>query len=87
MPPWTTRSPTGLLRGCDSRVTGTTDGLTDKIEVKVLVTGVNEPPVISGEASPTFNEDALASATRVARYSATDPERDSFDLVGGGYRR
>ena len=64
----------------------TTDGLTDKIEVKVLVTDVNEPPKITGEASPSFNEDASIS-NRVARYTATDPERDSFDLVGGGYRR
>ena len=54
-----------------------TDGLTDKIEVKVLVTGVNEPPVITGEASPTFREDTRITS-RVARYSATDPERDSF---------
>ena len=52
-------------------------GLTDKIEVKVLVTDVNEPPVITGEVSPTFREDTSITS-RVARYSATDPERDSF---------
>ena len=51
------------------------DGLTDKIEVKVLVTDVNEPPVITGEASPTFNENTTG---RIGRYSATDPEGDAF---------
>ena len=33
--------------------------------------------MITGEASPTFNEDASIS-NRVARYTATDPERDAF---------
>ena len=55
------------------------DGLTDKIEVKVLVTDVNEPPVITGEASPTFNENTTG---RIGRYSATDPDGDPFHLVG-----
>ena len=55
----------------------TTDGLTDEISVKVVVTDVNEPPVITGEDSPTFYEDTNIS-NRVARYTAADPERDSF---------
>ena len=55
-----------------------TDGLTDKIDVKVLVTDVNEPPVITGDAAPTFNENANINS-RVARYTATDPERGSFE--------
>ena len=50
-------------------------GLTDKIDVKVLVTNVNEPPVITGEAMPEFNENGTG---RIGRYRATDPERDSF---------
>ncbi len=54
-----------------------TDGLTDKIDVKVLVIDINEPPVISGDDSPTFNENDNINS-RVARYTATDPERDSL---------
>ena len=54
-----------------------TGGLTDKIEVKVRVTDVNEPPVITGDAVPTFSENGNISS-RVARYAASDPERDSF---------
>ena len=53
------------------------DGLTDKIEVKVLVTDVNEPPVITGETAPAFREDASIAST-VARYTATDQEGDAF---------
>ena len=51
------------------------DGLTDKIEVKVLVTDVNEPPVITGDKMPEFNENTTG---RIGRYSATDPEGDAF---------
>ena len=60
-----------------------TNGLTDKIEVKVRVTDVNEPPIITGEAMPTFNENT-GITNRVARYTATDPERDSFTWTVGG---
>ena len=58
----------------------TTDGLEDKIEVKVLVTNVNEPPVITR----TDGDDALSypentATTRVLhRYRATDPEKGSI---------
>ena len=67
------------------RVTATDPGgLTDIIKVKVFITDVNEPPVISGEASPAFNENTGVT-TRVARYTARDPEGDSFAWsVGGG---
>ena len=51
------------------------DGLTDKIEVKVLVTDVNEPPVITGEAAPTFEENRTG---RIGRFRATDPEGKPF---------
>ena len=57
-----------------------TNGLTDNIEVKVLVTNVNEPP----EITRTTGDDTLSypettSTTRVLhRYTATDPERDSI---------
>ena len=53
------------------------NGLTDKIEVKVLVANVNEPPVISGDDAPTFHEDASIN-NRVSRYTAADPERNTF---------
>ena len=61
----------------------TTDGLTDAISVKVVVTDVNEPPVITGDDSPTFFEETNIS-NRVARYTAVDPERDSFQWSVGG---
>ena len=62
----------------------TTDGLTDKIEVKVLVTDVNEPPTIAGNAALSFPENTVT--TRVLhRYTFTDPERDSVTwTVEGG---
>ena len=60
------------------KVTATdTGGLSDTIQVKVIITEVNEPPAITGEAAPAFNENNSIT-TRVARYSAIDPERDSF---------
>ena len=54
-----------------------TGGLTAETEVKVLVTDVNEPPVVSGETSVTFDEDTSIT-TQVARFTASDPEGDSF---------
>ena len=47
--------------------------LEDKIEVKVLVTNVNEPPVISGDDMPTFDENKTG---RVGRYTATGTRRE-----------
>ena len=59
------------------------DGLTDKIEVKVLVTDVNEPPTIAGNAALSFPENTVT--TRVLhRYSFTDQERDSVTWSVGG---
>ncbi len=53
-----------------------TNGLTDKIEVKVLVVNVNEPPTISGNAALTFPENT--AITRVIhRYTFIDPESGS----------
>ena len=48
-------------------------GLQGEIEVTVTVNDVNEPPVISGPASPSVPE----NSTAVATYTATDPEDDS----------
>ena len=44
----------------------------------MLVTNVNEPPVITGDAAPTFNENSNINSL-VAHYAANDPERDSFE--------
>ena len=55
------------------RVTATDPGgLTDDIEVEVLLTDVDEAPVITGQVSPTFNENATG---HVALYTAVDPEQ------------
>ena len=49
----------------------------------VTVRPVNEPPAITGDGSPTFDENANIN-NRVARYTAADPERDSFEWSVGG---
>ena len=58
----------------------TTNGLTDKIEVKVRVIDENEPPVIArttGDDALSYPEDT--ATTRVLhRYTATDPERGTI---------
>ena len=53
------------------------------ILLTVTVRPVNEPPVITGDGSPTFDENANIN-NRVARYTAADPERDSFEWSVGG---
>ena len=45
--------------------------LTGSLPVTVAVTDVNEPPTITGNATPSVRE----NTTAVATYSATDPER------------
>ena len=83
-------------------MTGTTDGLTDKIEVKVLVTNVNEAPKITratGDDEFTFAENT--ATTRVLHsYRATDEDggdsitwtlegadKDAFTIDGNGNLR
>ena len=46
----------------------------------VAVRPVNEPPAITGDDSPTFNENANIT-NRVARYTAADPEGDTVTLT------
>ena len=54
-----------------------TGGLEDKIDVKVVVTDVNEAPTVAGEATLSFPEDT--ATTRVLdRYTATDPEQGTI---------
>ncbi len=48
-------------------------GLSDKIDVTVLVRDVDEPLVVTGDTSPTFNENSNIN-NAVARYTARDPE-------------
>lgn len=55
----------------------TTDGLTDSIAVDIMVTDVNEPPVVAGDDTLTFSENGNI-ATRLARYTATDPEKGAI---------
>ena len=67
------------VRASDSMNTGTLD-------VIVTVTGVNEPPVISGPPSVDFAENATGT---VATYTAPDPENDTvvWSLTGADAAR
>ena len=56
-------------------------GLSDSIEVEIVVTDVNEPPEVSGRDALEFEENRTGSITR---YTATDPERDTFGWSVGG---
>ena len=58
-----------------------TDGLSDTIEVQIEITDVNEPPVVTGSDDLEFAENRTGS---IARYSASDPERESFTWSVGG---
>ena len=50
-------------------------GLTDTIEVEIEITDVNETPVVTGNDDLEFQENRTGN---IARYSASDPERESF---------
>ena len=52
--------------------------LSDTVTLTINITDVNDPPVITGDDSPTFSENANIN-NRLARYTATDPERDSVE--------
>ena len=60
------------------------DGLSDTIEVQIEITDVNEPPVITGSQDLEWQENR---AGNLARYSATDPERDTFEwsVIGSDF--
>ena len=51
------------------------DEIDDTITVTVTVTNVNEAPVVTGDAAPSFQE---GSSAAVATYTAADPERDTL---------
>ena len=50
----------------------------------MLVTNVNEPPIVSGENMPTFNENGTG---RIGRYTASDPEGKSVTWSVAGSER
>ena len=56
--------------------------LTGRLAVTVAITNVNEPPTVTGNATPSVDE----NTTAVATYSATDPEgvTVTWSLQGGG---
>ena len=51
------------------------DAIDDRQNVTITVTNVNEAPVVTGEAEPSFQEDSSAA---IATYTAADPERDAL---------
>ena len=51
------------------------DAIDDTINVTVTVTNVNEPPVVTGDDAPSFQENASSA---VATYTGADPERDTL---------
>ena len=51
------------------------DVIDDTINVVITLTDVNEAPVVTGDVSPSFSENAR---TPIATYSAADPDRDTL---------
>ena len=51
------------------------DVIDDRRNVTITVTNVNEAPVVTGDDTPSFQEDSTAA---VATYTAADPERDKL---------
>ncbi len=51
------------------------DAIDDTIAVTVTVTNINEAPVVTGDAAPSFQEDSSAA---IATYTGADPERDTL---------
>ena len=49
------------------------DAIDDTQNVTITLTDVNEAPVVTGDETPSFQED---STSEIARYTGTDPERD-----------
>ena len=51
------------------------DAIDDRQNVTITVTNVNEAPVVTGDDTPSFQEDSTAE---IATYTAADPERDTI---------
>ena len=51
------------------------DAIDDRQNVTITVTNVNEAPEVTGDATPSFQEDANRA---IATYTAADPERDTL---------
>ena len=57
------------------------DGLSDAIEVEIIIADVNEPPKVEGIDDVEINEN---DARSIGRYTADDPEKDSFTWSAAG---
>ena len=75
------------IRGGDNEYTVTlgasAGGQTTTLEIAVTVTNVNEPPIITGDASPSLEE---GGTLLVGTYRASDPE-DAIDRLATARRR
>ena len=61
--------------GADSLGDPDMDAIDDTQVVTITVTNVNEAPVVTGDETPSFQEN---STSAVATYTGTDPERDTL---------
>jgi len=52
------------------------DAIDDRQSVTITLTDVNEAPVVTGDATPSFEEN---SDRAIATYTGTDPERDTLN--------
>ena len=79
----TRKSYTVTVSVRDSKnASGNADTATDDtIDVTITVTNEDEPPVVTGPATPTFAENGTGS---VAKYTATDPEGASVTWYPSG---
>ena len=61
------------------------NAIDDTINVTVTVTNVNEPPVVTGDDAPSFQENATSA---VATYTGADPELDTltWSVSGNDFR-
>ena len=57
------------------------DAIDDRQNVTITVTNVNEAPVVTGDTTPSFEENANRA---IATYTGTDPERDTLTWTVSG---
>ena len=71
--------------GADQNGDDDMNAIDDTINVTVTVTNVNEPPVVTGDDAPSFQEN---STSAVATYTGADPERDTltWSVSGNDFR-
>ena len=61
--------------GSDQNGDDDMDAIDDRQNVTITLTDVNEAPVVTGDATVSYQEDANRA---IATYTAADPERDTF---------